>query len=86
VILAARKYDQLKDSESAESKKWGVSMAGINMPRVLSLDKKKSAPKYGLNERHRLSKPVAIIAGHLSFLKEFLLVMTFVFFRHSAWF
>jgi hypothetical protein len=85
VILACRKYDQLKDSESAETKKWGVSMEGIKMPRVLPLDLK-SASKYGLNDRHRLSKPVAINVGHLSFLKEFLLVMTFVFFRHSPWF
>jgi hypothetical protein len=38
VILACRKYDQLKDSESAETKKWGVSMEGIKMPRVLPLD------------------------------------------------
>jgi len=61
-------------------------MEGIKMPRVLPPDEKNSASKYGLNDRHRLSKPVAIIAGHLSFLKEFLLVITFVFFRHSPWF
>jgi hypothetical protein len=75
MVSACRKYEQLKDSESPETKKWGVSMEGIKMPRVLSHDEK-SVPVHALNSRHRLSKTVAIIAGHMSYLKEFVVALT----------
>jgi hypothetical protein len=84
VVSACIKYDQLKDGNSPQSQNWGASMEGIKMPRVLS-EEEKSAFAHAINNRHKLSKPVAIIAGHMNYLKDAVLVLILVFLRDHPW-